>query len=55
MATKSKNKIGKLPEGIVNQIKYLYSKGKTQKEIIEAGYNRNTVYRQCLIAKSQAA
>jgi hypothetical protein len=32
--------------GTIEQIVKLGMKGFTQKEIIDAGYNRNTVYRQ---------
>jgi hypothetical protein len=41
------------PTGIVKQIIALYKKGKTQKEIIAAGFNKSTVYRQVLVYRTQ--
>jgi hypothetical protein len=40
-------KYGKNAEGIIDQIIVLYKRGFEKAEIVKAGYNKNTVYRQC--------
>lgn len=45
-AIKAANDMTDKGVGIVAQIVKLYTKGFTRKELIEAGFNKNTVHRQ---------